>query len=218
MSKMFFSLLLIAGMSASDAKSQPMQIANERLCYESSLSDSFQARKQAILNSFDSRCLSSKSVRITIVAKYGHDSLPTCRVVKCNGTPSDVFYAEQAFWEVASTKSQQQELQMECAFDANSKMSNTENPPHVFKKNSGSVVMHLIPNSAYLANPTAFTTEDLNVDNNLVAVKVSKLGSPALNEYRREWARYIGSHDKASKDEILKQADYMKKKYHRLFT
>lgn len=177
----------------------------------------------------------SPQCSITFRLKGSHDEFPAYEVISEEGSPSDLFYCEQAIWEssperlmagsqegnlVCDSKQFKQEEKLAKIDYFHKKISSAE----LYKSKNAEtgnaiVVMHVIPRSFNTDQNVLFTREELASPNNLIAIPTANIEKKELLSYRKEWADYVSKNEttRRTKTEVLTFAANLLNKYSELF-
>jgi hypothetical protein len=178
--------------------------------------------RQGVAQNYDSSCLSNEDCYVALKVSIPFDGIFKIeKLIGRNDTPADDFYCEQAVWEFAiNMGGKHGPGEVLCEFFGK---PNSGSGIHSELKSSDSnrVFLHLIPQQFSLSN-LVNKHNKLAAPENVVSIDVTKLNSPRLSQFRRDWLQFLFLPPDPSlpygPTPILKKRDEMKKSYEELFT
>jgi hypothetical protein len=139
-----------------------------------------------VAKNYDSACLSNKDCYVALKVSIPFDGIFKIeKLIGKNDTPVDDFYCEQAIWDCAfDMGGKYGPGEVLCEFYGTSN-SGSGTHPELKSLDSSRVYLHLVPQRR-----TKYEN-DLDTSKDLVSIDVSKIASSRLDEFRREWLRFL---------------------------
>jgi hypothetical protein len=144
--------------------------------------------REGVAQNYDSACLSNKDCYVALKVSIPFDGIFKIeKLIGKNDTPEDDFYCEQAVWDFAfDMGGRHGPGEVLCEFYGKPN-SGSGTHPELKSLDSSRVYLHLAPQSR-----TKYEN-DLDTSKDLVSIDASKIASPRLDEFRREWLRFLFS-------------------------
>ncbi|MBX3150373.1 hypothetical protein KF728_09515 [Candidatus Obscuribacterales bacterium] len=177
---------------------------------------------------FSPKLLSTNRTQISMAVEISSEGYPTYKILKAiNASPVDKFYCEQAVWEASPFRPEWAPNFNGAKFNLDFPQKNPTRLGHNYSdnlvatknKSSKVVCMHFVPASiaakAFGKSPASF---DVDAPANIVKIPVTRIGSPSLSQFRKDWVEYALDNSEMTPALVNLKSRLLKIKYSNLFS